>query len=220
MNRRMPFWIVGLVTMVLCASNVLAIGRVAKRWYVFDMYGGHSKPVGSYDYISFIDFGTELDADQVYDNSFHLGFSLGRMVANRFVSTIGFAYTKIEPLDRYYINSTEYWEFDPFTPKFSQYDISLSVAYHFLPIEQTGFTPFIGGSMKGGLTRQYLRGYESEYEANGALALLFGAEVKVWEGKNQSMLTLMSTNSYDFAASGYRPKYLNLGVGLRWYLRP
>lgn len=220
MNKRLRFAILGLLVLTVCASNVLAIGRVAKRWYVFDMYGGYSQPVGSYDHISIIDFGRDLDADQIYDNGYHLGFSLGRMVSNRFVTTIGFVYTKIEPLDRYWITPTEYTEFDPFTPKFGQYDVTFSGAYHFLPLEQAGFTPFAGASGKLGLTRQYLSGYETEYEFNGAVALLFGVDVKLWQGKNQSMLALTSTNSYDLIGSGYRPRYLNLGVGLRWYLRP
>jgi len=225
----MPFWILGLVTLVLCASNVLAIGRVAKRWYIFDFYGGYSKPVGSYDHIGqdyFIPSTDEvnrvviLDADKVYDKTFHVGFSVGRMVSQYFVGTFGFVYTKIEVLDQIWLSDSEYLTYRAYKPSFGQYDIFLSGAYNFFSLEQTGFTPFVGGSAKAGLTRQHLSGYESEYEVNGALAVLFGAEVKLWQGKNQSMLALTSTNSYDLAASGYRPKYLNLGVGLRWYLRP
>ncbi|MEW6051434.1 MAG: hypothetical protein AB1644_10285 [Candidatus Zixiibacteriota bacterium] len=224
MNRK--FWILTVTPLMLLTltSDVFAIGRVARRFNVLEIYGGYSSPVGSYDQIGPLSFVDQQDrpvdigADSLWDNTFHLGFTFGTLRAERLMYSIGFSYTKAELAE--YARQT----FDDqyaLIPNFHQFDVRFNMNFHLSSLQTSPWSPYIGLGIIGGLTGYSGRGIESEYEANVAASANFGAEAKIWQAAdNSSFVTVASVNSIEFLASGYRPRYLNLGAALKFYLRP
>ncbi len=236
------------IIMLLFAAftlNGVATGgivRVAKRYNVVDLCGGYSTPVGSYDGLSgFLDFTDEggravdIDADRLYDPTFHIGLNYGQLRNNRMLISVGFRYTRIDQLNLYQVTTTDLgldptqyaqWEANSMfmekdKPSLSQYDFDFNFSYLFTPISENFWSPYVGLGVRGGLTAATHKGFESESHLNAALAASCGVEVKVWESpRKRSFATLASVNSYDLLESGNRPRFLNFGLGLKYYFRP
>jgi len=218
-----------LLALIFAFSSFAEAGikRVAKRWNVIETYGGYSSPIGSYHTIGTIDFVNasgiiiDIDADLVYDPTFHLGITYGQLRGGHLLYSIGFRYTKIETLDTFVVDPTISYIFYPVKPSFNQYDVEFNVNYLAANISKSPIAPYIGIGFHGGFTSQTATGYETESWFTLAVGLNFGADFKLWgDPKSRSFVTLSSINSIDLLGSDQRPRYLNFGVGLKYYFRP
>jgi len=228
---RIPL-LLALILPALCLPAEGAIVRVAKRYYTLDVSGGASTPVGKYDgFVDFVDFfdaegrPVDVDADVLYDPTFHLGINYGQLRNDRMLLTLGFRWTKIEFTNIGGLNTVGREGlpifFEAKKPNVNQYDLDINFNYLFAAIAKQTFAPYVGVGFRAGFTAVTAKGFSSETRLNTVLCGNFGAELKLWEqAKKRSFLTLASVNSYDLFSSGGRPKYLNIGGALKYYFRP
>lgn len=218
-----------LLALAFAVSSVseARIIRVAKRLNVIEFTAGYSHPVGSYHTIGTIDFRNnigvivDIDADRVYDPTFHLGISYGQLRGGHLLYSIGFRYTKIETLDTFVVDPYISYLFDPVKPSFNQYDVDFNLNFLAADIAKAPIAPYVGIGFHGGITAQTATGFQAENWVTLALSLNFGADFKIWGApKGRSLVTLSSVNSIDLLASNHRPRYLNIGGGLKYYFRP
>ena len=86
---------------------------------------------------------------------------------------------------------------------------------------KSSFSPYAGVAVKGGLTRISQTGYSDDHIADIALAVNFGADIRIWSSADaRQFLTLSSVNSYDLFGSNNRPLYFNVGGAIKYYFRP
>jgi hypothetical protein len=203
------------------------IERTAKRWNVLNIYGGMSNPIGQYESIADNLFLTDdghilkLDADVVYDNSSNVGIEYSVMMGKSLVS-VGARYTDIQFNNPIRIPGYfDYYPFGPVRVNLTQWDLDFSAHHFFTDISKTPVAPYIGLGAQAGATRLTAKGYKSENTLTFALSIDFGIDLKIASNQNgRSLIALSSVNSYQFAATADRPKYLNAGIGLKFYLRP
>lgn len=221
--------VVLLPAMLLALGSVseAGISRVARRLNVVELHASYAHPVGSYDHISIINFENsqgrivDLDADKVYDPTLSVGLTYGQLRGNHFLYSIGFCYTHIRTLDSFYVEPGLAWIFQPETPTFNQYDIDFNLNYFLSNPSVAVLAPFFGVGFHGGITSETGDLIESENEVTVALGVNFGVDLTVWKAKDgRSLLTLSSVNEYQVAASDDRPRYLNVGIGVKYYYRP
>lgn len=217
------------LVLILAVSSLTEarIARVAKRLNVIEFYGGYSHPIGSYHTIGTIDFVNnsgilaDVSASRVYDPTFHLGLTYGQLRGGHLLYSIGFRYTKIKALDIFVVDPFVSYRFVPVKPSFNQYDIDFNVNYLVANITKAPVVPYVGVGFHGGITAQTATGFEAENWLTLALSLNFGLDLKVWgTPKSRSLVTLSSINSINVLASDKRPRYLNIGAGLKYYFRP
>lgn len=218
----------GFLVLVCVLIAVPADGsmvRVARRYTVVDFNGGYSTPIGKYGGIGVIDFENsrgqtvELDADRVYDPTFHVGLNYGQLRNNHMQWAIGFRYTKVNQLDRFVVED-QTLKFAPEKPSIHQLDIDFNFNYLLTNITEGWIAPYAGIGTRAGLTTFSAEGVESESEINLGVCLNFGAEVKLWQHpQGRSFVTFASVNSYDFWASGDKPRFFNIGGAVKYYFR-
>ncbi len=195
-----------------------AIRRVAPRYYVFDVYGGYSMPWGEYDEVSFVILPPPIqDADTVFEGTYHVGFHYGVLSWRHVLSTVGFRYTDHSPKD--WLVQQAYNQTGQLLEGYRQFDLTLDVNVYPLDISSSFFSPYIGAGFKGGLLSDDVAGFESESKLTATMSANFGADLKIAELSSGAFVTLASVNSFDVFASNDRPKYLNVGGGLRWWFR-
>jgi len=218
-----------LLALVFAISSFseAAIRRVAKRWNVIETYGGYSTPIGSYSKVGVIDLWNsdhvlvDVDANRVYDPTFHLGINYGQLRGGHLLYSIGFRYTRVRTPDTFWVETSYGYMFDPPHSKLNQYDIDFNLNYLTANISKVPIAPYVGLGFHGGITSQTATGYESENWLTFAASLNFGADFKLWGGlKDRSFVTLSSINRVDILGSDQRPRYLNFGVGLKYYFSP
>lgn len=201
--------------------------RESNRTGVFEVYTGLSAPTGLIDHLGNMNFRNayrpiNFSAGDVYKPSFSLGATVGTMQMGHWYNSIGFQYSHLRVRDTIVSPRSDSAIIFNYTdapkPNFNQYDVRFNSNWHFYDLQTVGWTPYVGLGVGVGLIRQTLEGYDSHTELNLGLAMNFGAEVKIWQDPNgDNMVTLASANSWEFAGTGYRPKALTLGVGLRIY---
>ncbi|NOY89530.1 MAG: hypothetical protein GXO93_09140 [FCB group bacterium] len=211
----------------IAMSSQAGIVRVAKHLNMIEFYGGYARPVGTYHRIDIIDFLNsqnrivDLDADKVYDKTFYVGFSYGQLMYNHILYSIGFRYTEIKAKDTFWVEPNYGWSFTPEKPKFNQYDLDFNLNYFINNPSHSLVSPYFGLGFHGGITA--VTGYQIETTTDVTLALgvNFGADFTLWKAPDKrSLVTLSSVNEYQFVASDKRPKYLNLGMAIKYYFRP
>lgn len=224
--------ITGVVTLCLLlvfalGSTSQAITRVARKLYVFDVYGGYSKPVGSYNGLpgfSDIDFlinnrFVDVSAEDVYEDTYHLGFDIGQLWSEHFMVTFGFRFSDLK------VKDTIPLPFDSIIVfrediRLRQYDLNFDANYLPLRIAESFWSPYVGVGVGGGISSGSVSGYASENQLTFVARLNFGAEVKFFTAPSgKSFFTLASANSWDFVSSNDRPKHLNIGGAIRYYFR-
>ena len=217
------FIILAVALALLPIENVNAITRTTRTFNFVEFYAGSSMPQGTYTGLPDFDFiinGSlvDVDAEDVYDNSFHLGFGYGRLRGSHLLYSLGFKYTKHDVLDSIPLTPTAY-AVSPFT--YNQYDLDFDLNYMLTDISKSSFSPYVGAGVQAGLLTISSDGFETESEATLSLSINFGGDMKIWSaGDGRSFITLSSANSYDFYGSNQKPKYLNLGFGFRYFFRP
>ncbi|SYZ72938.1 exported hypothetical protein [Candidatus Zixiibacteriota bacterium] len=205
------------------------IARTPKRLGVFEIYNSAAIPTGTINHLGDIDFHNaywpiNINADDVYKSSYTLGITLGIVRMGHWYNSMGFQYSHLRIKDTIYIpRSNEAIVFDyPDYPKphFNQYELRFNSNYQFYDLETVGWTPYLGLGLGVGMISQTLDYYDTKTELNVGVAMNFGAEFKIWQDPNgRNMVALASQNSWEFAGSGYRPKYLTIGAALRIYTR-
>ncbi|MFQ5453513.1 MAG: hypothetical protein ACE5D6_04930 [Candidatus Zixiibacteriota bacterium] len=212
----------------IISTTEAGIARVAKRMNVMEFFSGYALPVGNYNGIDIIDFRNtqgflvDLNAEDVYDPSYFVGFSYGQLRNNHMFYSLGFRYVKIATEDTFAVEPGLGYIFDPETPNFNQYDIDFNLNYFASNPTVSGFSPYVGVGFHGGITSVTGDNFniESSNDVTLALGINFGADLTIWKSVNKrAFVTLSSVNEYQFFASDGRPKYLNLGGALKYYFR-
>ena len=221
-----------VAVMMLATVADARLDRVARRHSVFSMYGGYATPHGSYDKLGSVlftdEFGqrVQIDADQFLDDTYFIGFELGRLVAGQFMGTVGFRYTDMQLKEGStftFGSSGSSVSLPSFALNYSQYDLTMDLNYLIADISRQPIAPYVGGGIWAGWTRlssDQATTYVNDDEFSIGLNLNFGCDVKLTEMDRGGFLTLSSMNSVNLLASDDRPRYLNLGIGLKYYFRP
>ncbi|HWR82892.1 MAG TPA: hypothetical protein VN285_06300 [Candidatus Deferrimicrobium sp.] len=219
-----------VLTALVFAAGISAearITRVAKRWNMLEVYGGYSTAVGSYNRVGVIDFVdsrgflADVDADKVYDPTYHFGLSYGQLRGGHLFYAVGFRYTKVETEDTFFVDPSIAYSFVPLQSKLHQYDIQFDLNFMPANISVSPISPYAGIGLRGGITSQSAKGYESENWVTVVAGLNFGTDFKLWHGgDDRGFVTLSSVNSIDLLASDRRPRYLNVGASLKYFFRP
>lgn len=208
---------------ILCSVSDAGMKRVAKRYYAVSLFGGYSKPVGQVNGIGGHVFHKDLDTDFLYNPSYHIGFSYETLRKGHLQYGIGFRYTKNNDVeyDTIFIDQTRYYYEGDVEPSFNQYDIQFDLNYLPMKIAEASVTPYFGIGCLAGVQIMTARGYTNEGHVNLAFSANFGGEVKIYTGaRGRDFVTLASINSYQFWASGDRPRQFNIGGALKYYFRP
>lgn len=208
----------------MCVPSSEAVTRTQRSLFVFDVTGGYSTAFGDYTGIGpYTWTGGSLTADQTFDPTYNFGFNLGKIHNDRLYAGIGFRYTKINIGDNF-VNS---FGDDGLGPaymaylRFHQYDFNVDCNYYLANVFDESMAPYFGGSIIGGLTTWAPPGFRSESKLSVALAVNFGLDLKVWNAMDKrGFVTLSSINSWQIVGSGHRPRYLNIGAGIRYFFRP
>lgn len=211
----------------MAADSSAAIAKIARRLSVFSMSGGYAHPLGSYGaiydtpFINSQNLPVSVDAGDVYDPSFYLGFNYGQLRNNHIFFGLGFRWTHINVEDTIWVDPITIYTFEPLKPNFNQYDIDFDLNWFFNDPSQELVNPYLGLGFHAGVTSVSAAGFESDNEITLALGVNFGVDLTVWRAAGgRSLLTLSSVNDWVFTASGERPKYLNLGAAVKYYFRP
>ena len=210
---------------LLSVENVSAITRTTRTLNFVEFYAGSSMPQGTYTGLPDFNFIinnrlVDVDAGDVYDNSFHLGLGYGQLRGSHLLFSLGFKYTKHDVKNIIPISIDTVVLVDSST-NYNQFDLDFNLNYMITDITKSPFAPYVGIGVQAGLLSISGGGFQSQNEVMLGLRLNFGADFKIWSAKDgTSLLTLSSLNSYDFYGSNQKPKYLNLGFGFRYYFRP
>ena len=219
------FIIVAAALALLPIENVSAITRTTRTLNFVEFYAGSSMPQGAYTGLPDYDFiinGSlvNVDAKDVYDNSYHFGLAYGQLRGSHLLFSLGFKYIKHDVKNIIPISVDTVVLVDSST-NYNQFDLDFNLNYMITDITKSPFAPYVGVGVQAGLLSISGGGFQSQNEVMLGLRLNFGGDLKIWSSKDgTSLLTLSSLNSYDFYGSNQKPKYLNLGVGLRYYFRP
>jgi hypothetical protein len=210
-------------------STTESITQVPERLGVFEVYSAFSSPTGNIDHLGDIHFPIDYrrlntSAGDVYRPSLTLGVTIGTVQRGHLYNSVGFQYSHLRVKDTIFFPRSDsaivfnYRDFPK--PHFNQYEVRLNSNWQFYDVEAVGWTPYLGLGVGIGMISQTLEGYDSQTELNVGLAMNFGAEVRIWQDPNgRNMVTLASANRWEFAGSGYRPKFLTVGVSLKVYSR-
>jgi len=223
-----------MIAILICGgSDIGAVTKVPARVNVMEFYGGASTAHGSYGEIRGVEWkeifrfpgpNPSIDADNIFASSFNLGIGYGRLRNDHVLTSVGFRYTRVELDDVVIVRSDEV-DLGLVGPDSAinenLYDITFDLNYFLNNITKKTWSPYVGVGFKGGLMVFSQEGFASQTDIKFSSAVNFGLDLKLWNDKaNRTQVVLSSTNSFDFWATGNRPKYLNFGVGLKYYFRP
>jgi len=214
-----------LIAVLLIAPSAFSVSKIARSMNFVDFYVGSSSPVGQRDGLPDVEFSdyvakSEINSDDIYKNTFHVGLSLGQLRANHFLWSLGLNYIDHKVVDTIPLNDTLGLEL-AYNPTYRQLDIAFNFNFYLIDLMKSGFSPYTGLAIRGGIMRIDDDVNTADYSANLGMSLNFGADIKIWSAPDaRSFVTLSSVNSYDFYGSNDRPKYLNIGGAIKYYFRP
>lgn len=196
-----------------------AVKKVSRMMNSVEFFGGSASPHGEYngmvdvDFVDQNDMLVDIDAKDFLDNSLFLGVNYGALLGGRSLLQLGFRFTN-HNIDKSVIDvGVDYHYFN--------LDLDWSYKFYFMDLNKSSFSPFIGGSAQTGFTTVNYEGYDTERNFDIVLSANFGADLKVWSSPNgRAYLTLSSTNDYNFTSTNNRPKYLDVGLGLKYFFQP
>lgn len=212
MKKSIYFLIIMSFVSMVCISPVLGIKKVPAKMNSLDFTGSYLLPIGNIGGFFDEDFDLDLDADYLYDPSSRFGVRYGQISQNRYLYNVGFSYTHVNEVDTAFLNASAF--------SLSMYLINLGVNYY--PIGNRNIiSPFAGVSLSPGFYVISSKVGESITELNAAVSVNFGFDLKIAESKSKrSYFALSPYGSYDFWASGDRPKFLSFGLGIKYFYRP
>ena len=228
MYRYARFPLLALVILLILSGSSFAIQRTAARLSVVEGGVGYFTPVGSNDGTVIQDFvfdgiRFEPDADRIYDDGVSLWIKYGKVINRHWQATAGFRYAQADFKDTVLASSGGLdvgFFIDVETPTFVQYDLEVNLDYMLTDITEVFISPYAGIGLSGGVIGATFKNFEDEYDATFAARVNFGADLRIWTAADKrGIVTLASVNSWDFAASGDRPKLLQIGGALKYYFR-
>lgn len=206
-----------LAMIVIGVCDAAAVVRVARRFNVMEFAFLTADPVGTYSRVGTIDLIDQNDipfeekGDEVFNSTWGVALSYGQLRNDVFAGSVGFRYIKVD----------HKLQFIETTIDFHQVDLDFTLNIHPLKPASSLFSPYVGGTVNAGLTITEPQGYATESALTVGLSANFGFDFKVWsDNTNKSFLTLASINSYNLIASDGRPKYFQIGGGLRYWFKP
>lgn len=217
------------ITVILTSSNLFAISKVAARYNVMEFTVSSAQAQGSYDrigigtqgivFISNLGQAFDIDAEKLYKNSTSFGLNYGRLINDNTLFNVGFSFIDIKHKEVF--SDAVFVYTYPNYFKLRLYNADFNWNYYFMsPVKQT-LAPYAGVNFQAGILSASVKGFSSESDFVMATAFNFGLDLTVWKAKNKmSKLALSSVNSYQFYASDSRPKYMTLGLGLKYFFRP
>ncbi len=231
MSKSMRIFFAVMVVLLVSATNIFAITKVAARYNVMEFNVSSATAHGSYNRIGiggykvpfFNEFGQllELDAEVVYDNSVAIGLNYGRLINDNVLFNVGFSFTDVQigdSLKSFFVNIPTHqihWM------KLRMYNIDFNWNYYIYSPVKKAFAPYGGVGFQAGLLSASGADFASESDFIMATSFNFGADLKVWKTADEmGFLSISSVNSYQFYASESRPKYLTIGLGLKYFMRP
>lgn len=223
--RYFPVVLISTLILMITSQDAFAVSKVARSINFVDFFAGGSMPVGSRDGLPDYEFlinnrSVEVNSDDIYGNTFNLGISYGQLRGSHFLWSAGFRYTEHKVFDVIPLPYDSAVVID-YNPSYRQFDIDFNLNFYLADINKNSFSPFTGLGIHGGLLAISDDINATDYSANLGLSLNFGADLKIWNsGDNRTFVTLASVNNYNFYGSNDRPKYLNIGGAIKYYLRP
>ena len=211
------------VAVLFIAASSQAITRVAGRWSVLSVHGGYAKPWGQYDGLPndpFVLEGRqwEFDAEDVYGDSYCFGLEYGQLIAGHWLGSVGFRFTHHNLKDT--IGDERMAFMYDFKPTFNQYDLEVNMNYLLNNLASSVWTPYAGLGLHAGIASVDWDEYDAENDLTFGMNLNFGAEVKLYTAASgKSFVTLASMNNWNFMATNDRPKYLQIGGGVKYYMK-
>lgn len=206
-----------LTLIFVTASTTSAVERVARRYNLMEFAIVSASPVGTYDRVGTVDLTNEFgnvaayDADRVFNSTWGVSLFYGQLRNDIFVGGLGLKYIKVK----------HNLLFEETTVNFHQFDMEITLNVHPFGPAQAIFSPYGGATVDAGMTITDPQGYRTETSLGLGLSGNFGFDFKLWSEKaNHSFLTLTSFNTYNLMASSGRPRYLQIGAGLRYWFRP
>lgn len=229
MSKVLRSFLVAAIFIISSSSTSFAISKVAARYNVMEFTASSAQPHGSYSRIGLgiqgivfndgYDQSFDIDADNLYKNSTLLGLNYGRLINDNIIFNVGFSF--IDAKHQEIFEDIMYIYTYPSFFKLRMYNVDFNWNYYFMsPVKQI-LAPYVGVGLQTGLLSVSVEGFDSESDFVMATAFNFGADLTVWKASDKmALLTLSSVNSYQFYASESRPKYMTIGFGLKYFMRP
>ena len=224
-NRFLTHFLAFSSVIILVSSSSFAVSKTSRLTNFVDFYVGSSSPTGFRDGLPDVEFfdnnrNVEVESDKIYDNTFHLGLSYGQLTSKHLLWSLGLHYTDHKVADTIPLSDSIGIEL-LYNPTYRQLDIDFNFNLYLLDLTKSGFAPYAGLGLHGGILRINDDINQSDYSANLGMSVNFGADIKVWKSADtRTFVTLSSVNSYDFYGSSDRPKYLNIGGAIKYYFSP
>ena len=160
----------------------------------------------------------EFDAEDVYGDSYYFGLEYGQLIAGHWLGSVGFRFTHHNLRDT--IGDERMAFMYDFKPTFNQYDLEVNMNYLLNSLASSVWTPYAGLGLHAGIASVDWDEYDAENDLTFGMNLNFGAEVKLYTAASgKSFVTLASMNNWNFMATNDRPKYLQIGGGVKYYMR-
>lgn len=209
--------VLGLFGIMLASSANSAIQRTPRRYNMISFYGGYATPHGTYTEFGDIAIA-RLEADSFLNESFYLGFDYGVLYRSHLLYSLGFRMTEHD-ITTSFRNRLQGIGSEDLS--FRTYDLDLNINYMFTDISRTILSPYVGIGFQTGITTLSVKGFSDQNDLKAAVSANFGADFRLTSpNKARGFFTISSANSYTLAASDNRPKYLHLGLALRYFFRP
>lgn len=217
MYRLLGSFLIVVLGTTMLAPDAGAISRVGRSLNFLEVYGSKSKPVGELEFVNVVGSSEDFDAEDLYDPTYSFGLGLGQVRSGQLAWALGLRYTKHQLDDDIgdYFTDTE-------GLSFNQYDLELSINYYFADVAASAFSPYVGLGLAAGLMSPHYEESNEDFdsEAKALAGLNFGFDLRLAQRPDGSQFSLVSANRYDIMATSERPRYLNIGLALRYYVRP
>lgn len=214
-----------LALMIFFSGSTYAVTKSSRLINFVDFYVGSSSPVGVRDGLPDYEFlinnrSVEVNSEDIYDNSFHVGMSLGQLRSKHVLWSLGLHYIDHKVNDLIPLTPDTGLQL-LYNPTYRQLDIDFNFNLYLLDLSKSGFAPYAGMGFHAGILRIEDDINQSDYSANLGVGVNFGADIKIWNAADaRSFVTLSSVNSYDIYGSSDRPKYLHIGGAIKYYFSP
>lgn len=231
MKRIRNLFLLALATVTVAAASADAIVRVSPRWTFSEIHFSMGTAHGDYEGLPTLgDFGTyyddfdrlrafEFESDDLYKTAWSIGLNIGQVQAGHIAYSFGFRYSKHELKPSPWFMPDGYGISLDDEPELHQFDLELNVNFFILDVNESALAPYVGMGFRGGITNADYRLFEDEQSANMALAVNFGADLRLTQPTKSGYWAISSVNSYEFVSTDDRPKYLNIGGGLKYYFK-
>lgn len=222
-RRNIALLVLVVAGVIGSASSANAVVRGARQTGYFEFSVGGSSPIHEYDRLGSFPFFSQNDrpvflaASDVYDPTFQLGLAFGQLVRDQYTLGVSFRYTNVR-IDDYALDQIEDNGYSR-DYRYNLYEIGADLNLYLLPHSKASLAPYVGAGLSVGAFSESAPGEDANAELVGDLHLNFGADLAVInEASTGGRMTLSSINSVSIGSLNDRPRYLTIGVGIRYFL--